>query len=85
MGLFIYMSYSKVYSSGNSRRNVCKEFLLRLHRFIARRGMPQQVVSDNAQQFKAARSVLKRAWRDVVTDKEVRENLLLIKVYNGNL
>ena len=85
MGLFIYMSYSKGYSSGISRRNVCEEFLLRLRRFIARRGMPQQVVSDNAQQFKAARSVLERAWRDVVTDKEVRENLLLIKVYNGNL
>ena len=50
-----------------------EEFLLCLRRFIARRGMPRQVVSDNAQQFKAARSVLERAWRDVVTDKEVRE------------
>ena len=50
-----------------------EEFLLDLRRFIARRGMAQQVVSDNAQQFKAARSVLERAWRDVVTDKEVKE------------
>ena len=50
-----------------------KEFLLCLRQFIARRGIPRQIFSDNAKQFKAARTVLAKAWEDVVTDKEVSE------------
>ena len=50
-----------------------EEFLLSLRRFIARRGIPRQIFSDNAKQFKTARTVLVRAWEDVVTDKEVSE------------
>ena len=50
-----------------------EEFLLCLRRFIARRGTPRQIFSDNAKQFKTARTVLARAWEDVVTDKEVSE------------
>ena len=46
-----------------------EEFLLCLRRFVARRGIPRLIISDNAQQFKAARTVLTKAWRDVVTDE----------------
>ena len=51
----------------------CEEFLLGLRRFIARRGTPRQILSDNAKQFKAAQTVLGRAWRDVVNDAGVCE------------
>ena len=37
------------------------EFLLCLRHFIARRGVPQQIISDNAKQFKAAKQVLRKA------------------------
>lgn len=50
-----------------------EEFILGLRRFIARSGIPQQIISDNAKQFKTARTVLTRAWEDVVTDKRVSE------------
>ena len=47
------------------------EFLLGLHRLISRRGTPQLIISDNAQQFKCASTTLHKAWRDVVTDEKV--------------
>ena len=37
------------------------EFLLCLCRLIARRGVPRQIISDNAKQFKAAKQVLRKA------------------------
>ena len=33
------------------------QFPLGLHRFMARRGAPRQIISDNAKQFKLARKV----------------------------
>ena len=50
-----------------------EEFLLSLRRFIAQHGIPRQIFSDNAKQFKTARTVLVKAWEDIVTDKEVSE------------
>ena len=50
-----------------------EEFLLCLRRFIARRGAPRLILSDNAKQFKAASTVLEKAWRNVTTDKRLNE------------
>jgi len=50
-----------------------EEFLLCLHRFIARRGAPRLILSDNAKQFKAASTLLEKAWRNVTTDKRLNE------------
>ena len=50
-----------------------QEFLLGLRRFIARRGMPRQIVSDYAKQFKTARVVLNRAWSEVLSSSEVND------------
>jgi len=47
------------------------EFLLSLRWFISWRGTPQSIISDNAQQFKCASTTLFKAWRDVITHKEV--------------
>jgi len=52
-----------------------KEFLLCLHQFVARRGIPRLIISDNAQQFKATQTVLTKAWRDVVTDERIQDFL----------
>ena len=50
-----------------------EEFILCLHRFISRRGIPQQIISDNAQQFKVARTTLNKAWSNVVTSDDVND------------
>ena len=50
-----------------------EEFLLCFRRFIARRGVPKQILSDNAKQFKTARSVLNKIWSNVVRSDEVIE------------
>ena len=38
-----------------------EEFILCLRRFMARRGIPRQIISDNAQQFKVAKTTLNKA------------------------
>jgi hypothetical protein len=48
------------------------EFLLALRRFIARRGRPLQILSDNATQFKAVDDFVSSMWLRVVEDPEVR-------------
>ena len=50
-----------------------QEFLLGLRRFIARRGTPRQIVSDNAKQFKTASTVLNKAWSEALTSSEVQD------------
>ena len=47
------------------------KFLLALRRFIARRGMPKEITSDNASQFKVAASTTEKAWREIFSDLEV--------------
>ena len=48
-----------------------EEFLLALRRFVARRGTPSVIVSDNAAQFKTGKSVLDLAWIHLTTDDGV--------------
>ena len=47
------------------------KFLLALCCFIARRGMPKEITSDNASQFKVIASTTEKAWREIFSDPEV--------------
>ena len=48
------------------------EFLNCLIRFIARRGTPKLIVSDNASQFRTVRDVIDRMWYRVMNDDNIR-------------
>jgi len=48
---------------------------LALRRFIARRGKPVKITSDNAGQFKLAKSTLELAWENVVKSPEVESDV----------
>lgn len=48
------------------------EFLMALRRFIAHRGKPDSILSDNAAQFKAASKVVGLVWSDIVQSQEVQ-------------
>ena len=48
------------------------EFLESLMRFIARRGKPNQIISDNAAQFKLAKTVIEKLWLNIITDSDVQ-------------
>jgi len=52
-----------------------EQFLLALRRFIARRGKPVKITSDNAGQFKLAKSTLELAWENVVKSPEVESDV----------
>ena len=49
------------------------QFLLCLRRFIARRGTPRQIISDNAKQFKSARKVLNKAHQEAILNDKVQD------------
>jgi len=42
------------------------QFILGLCRFIARRGTPRQIISDNAKQFKSARKILSQIHQETL-------------------
>jgi hypothetical protein len=45
------------------------EFANCFKRFIARRGTPQQVISDNAPQFRLMKTVADKTWHKILTDE----------------
>ena len=45
------------------RDMTAEQFLLCLRRFIATRGKPKQIISDNASQFKVVKSTVEKAWQ----------------------
>ena len=47
------------------------QFLACLRRFIACRGKPDKIISDNALQFKVARDAIKIEWENLVKDPDV--------------
>ena len=47
------------------------QFLSCLRRFVARRGKPQLVISNNASQFKVVKTAVDRQWKQLMLDKEV--------------
>ena len=51
-----------------------QSFLLCLRRYIATRGKPAEINSDNAQQFKLS-NVVKRIWGETVKNEDVQNNV----------
>ena len=49
-----------------------EEFLMALRRFVAIRGSPEEIISDNAQQFKLANETLKMVWQRIIQCEEVQ-------------
>ncbi|XP_060597240.1 uncharacterized protein LOC132751135 [Ruditapes philippinarum] len=49
-----------------------EEFLLGYRRFIAQRGTPSHIISDNAKQFKAASLVIDKIWHCILHSHEVQ-------------
>ena len=47
------------------------QFILCLRRFVARRGILRQILSDNAKQFKLTKRVLTKAQQEMTTNDEV--------------
>ena len=48
-----------------------EHFLNCLRRFVARRGRPELIISDNATQFKLVKTVIDKQWRQLSTDEKV--------------
>ena len=48
------------------------KFLLCIRRFIARRGTPSLIISDNASNFKLGNSVISRIWKHVVRSVDIQ-------------
>ena len=49
------------------------QFLLCLRRFMARRGTPRQIISDNAKQFKLARKTLNKAQQETLQHNKIQD------------
>lgn len=69
--LFTCMEVRAVHLELN-RDLTTEQFLLCLRRFIARRGKPSKLISDNASYFKLAKRTLDKAWEEIVMDDEVQ-------------
>ena len=52
-----------------------EQFLLCLRRFIATRGKPKQIISDNASQFKVVKSTVEDAWELSTTSPDTQSYL----------
>ena len=53
------------------RELTASQFLCCFRRFVARRGKPRQLISDNASQFKLTAKVLDRQWQQVIDSDKV--------------
>ena len=62
-------------------RAIHQELVEGIRRFVARRGKPDEITSDNAPQFKVAKNAIDFAWENVVKDPNVIDyvNKLRIK------
>ena len=65
-----------------------EEFLLGLRRFVAFKGSPNEIYSDNALQFQTAAATLDLVWKNVINSEDVQsyESRTGIKmdIYSGN-
>ena len=46
-------------------------FLLALRRFVSRRGKPDEIILDNASQFKVTKDVVDASWKKIIQDESV--------------
>ena len=53
-----------------------QQFLSCFRRFVARRGKPQSVISDNAPQFKVVKTAIDLQWKKVMLDDNVRQYMI---------
>ena len=49
-----------------------QDFIHCLRRFIATRGTPEVIISDNAKQFRLAGAVIERMWMNTLTDTDLQ-------------
>ncbi len=47
-------------------------FLLCFRRFVATKGTPEEIISDNAKQFKLSSDILRLIWRNVICSEEIQ-------------
>ena len=52
-----------------------EEFLLALRHFIVRRGKPQQIILDNAPQYKLAKSLADVSWENTIEDPDTQSHI----------
>jgi len=52
-----------------------EQLLLCLRRYIATRGKPKQIISDNASQFKVVKSTVEEAWQLSTTSPDTQSYL----------
>ena len=60
------------YSLRACARKTAKEFLLAFRKFISQRGVPSEIISENALLFKTANRTLDLVWKNVCIDKDVQ-------------
>ena len=48
-----------------------EQFLLGFRRFLARHGKPDEMISDNASQFKLASAAIDKLWQQILTEEDV--------------
>jgi len=53
-----------------------QQFLSCFRRFVARRGKPQSVISDNAPQFKVVKTAIDLQWKKVMLDDNVKQYMI---------
>ena len=61
-----------------------KQFLDFLRRYIARRGRPEMIISDNAPQFKLVKTIIDQQWSMIFRSDEVL-HFFLMKALHGNI
>ena len=74
MCLFTYVTVTAIHLESVADLSA-EEFLPALPCFIARRGKPQQIVLDNAPQFKLTKSSVDVAWENAVRDPGVQSHI----------
>ena len=52
-----------------------KHFLMCLRRFTARRGVPKEIICDNAPQFKLTKTVMDKAWKNMILNEDVKNHM----------
>ena len=56
--------------------DLCAEtFLMAYRRFVARRGIPKTIITDNAPQFKLAKKTIEKSWKEALKDPMIKDHV----------